>query len=108
MSATKYDLQSYWFHFQTTGVEIVDAILDAVCAAGVRYHHTESWIDGDPSEIDKIQGEAEAVADKIQELTNDTIEKASEIEELKSELIELQDQIKELEYELSALEDGRP
>ena len=38
-------LDSYYFSFEPTGCDPVDAILEAVARAGKGYHHTESWSD---------------------------------------------------------------
>ncbi len=58
-------LDSYYFGFEPTGCDPVDAILEAVARAGKGYHHTESWADsydGNPSYVDKIQSAANEAA----------------------------------------------
>lgn len=38
-------IESYYFTFDATGVEEIDAILAAVASAGKSYHNTEGWSD---------------------------------------------------------------
>jgi hypothetical protein len=65
-------LNAYYYSFDSTGNDDVDAILEAVARAGKAYHHTEDWSDtegwdGKPvkSEVEKIQEAAQALADKL-------------------------------------------
>jgi hypothetical protein len=58
-------LSAYYYSFEATGCDAVDAILEAVARAGKGYHHTDSWSepDGDGvSYVDKIQNAAKDAA----------------------------------------------
>lgn len=62
--------RAYYFAFQLTGVEKVDAILKAVARAGKAFHHTDQWADekeylGGKSYVDLIQEAANALADEM-------------------------------------------
>ena len=36
-------MNAYYYSFSPTGVDAVDAILEAVAIAGKAYHHTDQW-----------------------------------------------------------------
>ena len=36
-------MRAYYFSFTPTGVDAIDAILEAVAIAGKAYHHTDQW-----------------------------------------------------------------
>ena len=59
-------VQSYYFGFDLTGVEPVDAILRAVARAGKAYHNTSEWADpwndDEQSQESLIQQAADAAA----------------------------------------------
>ena len=38
-------MRAYFYTFEPTGVDAVDAILEAVALAGRAYHHTGQWDD---------------------------------------------------------------
>lgn len=65
-SESERALRSYYFAFQPTGNDDIDAVLEAVASAGKAYHHTEWWNVpdvGQESETSKIQRAAQAAAD---------------------------------------------
>jgi hypothetical protein len=69
-SADTQVLNAYYFSFEPTGVEAIDAILAAVAQAGEAYHHTESWSEPGSdglSEVDRIQAAADAAADHMRD-----------------------------------------
>jgi hypothetical protein len=60
-------LRAYYYSFEPTGNDAVDAILEAVALAGRAYHHTDQWSDsndGKPSYTDQIQQAANEAARK--------------------------------------------
>ena len=46
---------AYYYSFELTGVESIDAILIAVARAGKAYHSTEFWADKTPEEPSYVQ-----------------------------------------------------
>jgi len=67
---------AYYYGFELTGVEAVDAILIAVAAAGKGYHSTEFWsdasYDGGPSYTERIQQSADEAAKQFAALVDTT------------------------------------
>lgn len=41
--APKKIFRAYYYEFEATGDDKIDAILEAVAFAGKRYHHTNDW-----------------------------------------------------------------
>lgn len=39
------NLESYYYSFRPTGIDAIDAILEAVALAGTRFHNTSDWQD---------------------------------------------------------------
>ena len=68
-------LSAYYFSFEATGCDPVDAILEAVARAGKGYHNTSEWtepdFDGGPSYVDKIQAAAQEAAQAFAERKHD-------------------------------------
>ena len=60
---------AYYYGFDLTGVEAIDAILIEVAAAGKGYHSTEFWSDeardGGPSYTERIQQSANEAAKRF-------------------------------------------
>lgn len=57
---------AYYYSFDATGNEHIDAILDAVARAGRAYHHTDGWRDeayGDGTPVEWIQDAANKAAE---------------------------------------------
>jgi hypothetical protein len=76
-------MAAYYYEFEPTGVEIIDAILSAVAIAGKGAHHTEGWNDDDSdyyrnrlglpdadSAVELIQKTAQRAADAITNRAN--------------------------------------
>lgn len=64
-------LQAYYYAFDATGVDEVDAVLESVARAGKAYHHTQGWSESDgdaPTQADQIQAAANAVAAELRTL----------------------------------------
>lgn len=59
-TARKRDLRAYYYAFEHTGDDAIDAILEAVADAGHAYHHTDEWSDN--GYIEKIQQAAHVAA----------------------------------------------
>src|ERR1700722_4353833 len=63
------NMMAYYYSFDSTGTGPIDAVLEAVAAAGKAYHHTESWndtgYDGGPSHTTKIQEAAQRGAERF-------------------------------------------
>ena len=57
------NLDAYYFGFESTGVVLVDEILEAIANAGSGAHHTSDW--GDMGYVDDIQNAANIVADTM-------------------------------------------
>ena len=60
-------VHAYYYEFELTGIEPIDAILIAVARAGKAYHNTQYWSDSDewdggPSYAQRIQDAADAAA----------------------------------------------
>lgn len=58
-------LGAYYYGFNATGVDAIDAILEAVASAGKGCHNTADWTDypsTDESYVDKIQQAANDAA----------------------------------------------
>lgn len=69
-------MDAYYYSFDPTGVEIIDAILCAVASAGKAFHHTEDWHDETGgwddchgnTPVEWIQNAANAAAKQFNEL----------------------------------------
>lgn len=57
------EYRAYYFTLHATGVPEIDAILEAIAAAGKSYHHTADWGGG-------VIGDAPSVVQPIQEAAN--------------------------------------
>lgn len=76
------NLHAYFYDFDPTGCDPVDAILEAVARAGKQYHHTQDWGDEDGSEdscIAHIQDAAEIAATVLREAEQRGMLRAAEI-----------------------------
>jgi hypothetical protein len=72
MSDNGQRFEAYYYAFDATGDEGVDAVLSAVAYAGRMAHHTEGWQDDEhnPSQMQRIQQAAnKAAADRAAALT---------------------------------------
>ena len=61
-------LSAYYYHFDSTGCELVDRILQAMAGAGATSHNTDEWgesYDQYMSPRDSIQLVAQEVADEF-------------------------------------------
>lgn len=61
-------LGAYYYGFQPTNCDAIDAILEAVARAGKGFHHTQDWNNPDEeglSPIDKIQAAALTAAEAV-------------------------------------------
>ena len=56
-------MRAYYFCFTPTGVDAVDAILEAVAIAGKAYHHTDQW-DQDTGDGVSYAGAIQKAADE--------------------------------------------
>lgn len=64
-------MSAYWFAFDETGEDAIDAVLSSVAWAGKSYHSTEHWSDDRedaPSHTEQIQAAANAAAAEIAKL----------------------------------------
>lgn len=71
-SSHKRNLRAYYYGFDPTGDDKIDAILEAVARAGKAHHHTSEWYnasfdstcsnDEGPTYIERIQEAAKAAA----------------------------------------------
>jgi hypothetical protein len=62
---TERFLRAYYYSFEPTGNDTIDAILEAVAMAGKGCHHTEDWgikDDAGLSYVQKIQNAADEAA----------------------------------------------
>lgn len=76
------NLHAYFYDFDPTGCDPVDAILEAVARAGKQYHHTQDWGDEDGSGdscIAHIQDAAEIAATVLREAEQRGMLRAAEI-----------------------------
>jgi hypothetical protein len=70
--AEELRLRAYYYHFQPTGCEPIDRVLEAVAIAGKAYHNTSEWAnddvwDGGPSYAERIQIAANKAAEFLKE-----------------------------------------
>jgi len=68
-------IRSYYYAFDSTGVDEIDRILSELAAAGKSYHHTDQWADEDDegvSPVSLIQEAANLAADRIMGLRENT------------------------------------
>ncbi len=61
--------EASYYHFEATGCQEIDDILEAVALAGRNYHHTSEWQDPcfGPSPVQRIQEAANKAAKRMQE-----------------------------------------
>ncbi len=70
----KLRMNAYYYHFDETGVRVIDEILSAVACAGKAYHHTDMWDDKPdfegkkPSCVDNIQNAANRAANHFRDV----------------------------------------
>lgn len=60
---TERFLNAYYFHFEPTGSDRIDAILEAVARAGKAYHHTDGW--------NEVSSDGLSYTQKIQNAANE-------------------------------------
>jgi hypothetical protein len=73
MSDRRQRFDAYYYSFEPTGCQEVDAILSAVAWAGKMYHCTEDWDEdngppGEPTEAARIQAAANESAAEVARL----------------------------------------
>lgn len=71
---------AYYYSFEPTGVDAIDAILSEVASAGKAYHHTESWTDDYDGEIWKGVKDKRNHAQRIQDAANAAAQSIAEKE----------------------------
>ena len=75
-------LNAYYYSFEPTGCDAVDAVLEAVASAGKAFHHTEDWQDAwtdKPAPVDWIQTAANEAATALREAERRGMRRAAEI-----------------------------
>ena len=69
-------LDAYYYHFELTGIEVIDRILAEIAWAGKAYHSTEHWTDTIHNEklsvASRIQAAADSAAREIRTLGETT------------------------------------